>query len=458
MSGFFWNSDLHLINCNIRDLQSIFFSPIARKFQTPTGDNLEVQCYFYTIQQSKAVYISFVIFLEPIKKKVFVYEYKGNPYPATELFQVESEGLYFCAQNGFDLDDPQIWIMKEMDRVRWLQNQCIFNCTPEGEFSIQPSCSNAIADGKSLIKLISDPIPTPCGVIPIDGTKFWVTTNMGKIVGNVIESKDNSSLISSDKGMLYFNLQAPKNKGRCVIKVISEDKKAFASTVIHFKSGLPGRKIILKSVAKFLIADGENSVEITSENIMDTFGNIVEDNTEIAVSSTLGRIFTEKSYFKYDLFIIPIQSGRIQFKFIAGTKVGLAEITTWAINSDIKSQLKILLIPGTPYGSFPVISKELSIPADGSSVVEIEAGPITDHFGNVVADDHIMIIQSSAGYLLTDPSDNSDLQSFELHTKEGKLVFWLKSSNKPGRVYIAVRNFDRTSAGSCSLEFTKINA
>jgi hypothetical protein len=451
MAKFFWNTDLKLLEFNIHDVYKILCCSTPSNFQPPMGELVKAECYFVIIQESRAQYVSYIVFRDPGINRNYVYEYQSIPFSSSDLPRVEEEGMEFCDEMGFHLVETDIWTLKEMERNRVFQEMGIFTDWVTGEFSVRPSSSRMIADGKSLVTICSDPLVTVSGFAPRDGTPFWVRANLGEVVGDVLDSGDKSWLLPVKDGVLYFQLRAPESKGQSLIQVASEDQKAHASTLIRFDSGPPHGKIGLKISANFLIADMESSVEIASDNIHDACGNLVTDGSEIAVSATLGRIVADNHYFKDNNLVLPTELGRIKFRFIAGSETGLAEVRAGDLAGQAEGMTKILLIPGTPSGNFPIKPESKHVAADGETVVSLDIGPIHDRYGNIVADEQLMLLETSAGMLLQHPDEEKGEQSLKLPTVDGKIKAWFKAANKPGNVHISARNFDRTAAGSCTL-------
>jgi len=140
------------------------FSPDSHELSLSSGRNPGSAMHIFCIvQQAKSAIRELRHFSWTSEKNKQCYLYKANPYSASEFISCRRTGIIIFVHNTDltlmipDLDDER------KERLSWLQTR-VFQLYSCWRNIYQPSSSKSVADGKTSIRIVSDPIPTASGV------------------------------------------------------------------------------------------------------------------------------------------------------------------------------------------------------------------------------------------------------------------------------------------------------
>ena len=166
-------------------------------------------------------------------------------------------------------------------------------------------------------------------------------------------------------------------------------------------------------------ANPANSVTITSGIILDVDGVPVPNGTLITVATTRGAITSPDADPGEDGVQIATNGGTIQFSLQAPTQAGGALITAASVEGSAFGDLSYTFTAGPPAPTvaFGVVFWE------GAPIrrVTLRSNPVTDSFGNVVADGTLLTLVLS-GATFTDPDADDGAPGFQAAVVNGRIT------------------------------------
>lgn len=162
--------------------------------------------------------------------------------------------------------------------------------------------------------------------------------------------------------MVVFNAQ---EGGILNVNLINSVRPSEASGVIAFSNA-----------PTTIAADGATEHSVTTLQIKDQFGNVVEDGTNIRLSGSNVTILTSSPQ--------ATVNGVISFIFKAPQTKGFSTISL--LSGDASGFLRALATSGPPAGTIQVQTYTNEIVANGQAQTLFKLLPLQDQFGNVVED------------------------------------------------------------------------
>lgn len=150
--------------------------------------------------------------------------------------------------------------------------------------------------------------------------------------------------------------------------------------------------------------------------------------------------------------------GTYSFFFQSPTKVGDGEVKIRCFDDQAMTYPEdesgpIYLIPGKPYGKIELQADRLTIEADGQDISNISTSePITDQYGNIVADGEKIKATSTLGMLINEVSDSSII----LKTVAGHISFKLQAGKEHGQAQINLKSEQGEASGQIIIELLDI--
>ncbi len=313
---------------------------------------------------------------------------------------------------------------------------------PYGTVSLNSSTASLVADGSGQISIASTiTIKDIYGNLITDSNcphnLFVVTAPGFTILGTDANTSTPEHEIKPDvNGYFNVTLQAGTvaQLSTITIESVTQSGSPLAPTAsgsisVTLQPGGPGQPISLHTSDNDLIAQSTETTVVTSDPIVDAYGNIVANGTTITVSTNKGYIIDGGS--AVTQLTATTQSGVITFEVSAqNTTVGTATVTAQSADQSQSGSLNIEYIADDPFGTFSLLATPSSIIADGSSISEITTpSAITDQYGNPIGSGVEFSCSVSGGNIRAQASDSWEAGPVTvISSSTGMLSFQIQSS------------------------------
>ena len=223
-----------------------------------------------------------------------------------------------------------------------------------------------------------------------------------------------------------------------VVRAISKD-------VVILPADSQLADITLHASPNSITADSQSISSITSDPIVDIYGNVLIGSL-FTVSSSMGSVIavdTDGSSLN-GIQVLSDGSGIISFELRSVNTVGTASVTAQSEANAVSDTVNIDFVPASPSGSIILTPDTNEVQADGTSVINFESSVIYDSFGNVVSSGELFSITATRGTVI--PAQASADAS-------GKIQFTLRSSNEAGSSQVTVTSVSGDASGSYEVNF-----
>ncbi|MBN2384732.1 hypothetical protein JXQ70_17795 [bacterium] len=311
------------------------------------------------------------------------------------------------------------------------------------------------ADASSQVHIETEDIRTDLGMSVLDDEPFTMKVTAGSLLlegdhpepGTEIEVKSRNGRVSC----LY---QVPSEPGPVTISLRSIHGDASGSLDLQLMSVDPTGTIVLESDSLELSADGKSTLTITSSPILTGRDTVVKDGTMFLVSSDKGSIAAPQGEVRETGVMIPSVEGRISFALRASKKAGQAHIQVKSLTGDASGQLAITFLPGEAARNIKLKAEPMLIEADGVSVTTITCLPITDAYGNVVAEGTLVQLETDLGTFLDEQDAVVTEKPFSLSLIDGSFQARLQASKQAGIATIIAWTKPGNAIGNLEISLT----
>lgn len=311
--------------------------------------------------------------------------------------------------------------------------QIVFNSlvspgVPSGEIGISTILPSFDATIQSDELFTTFPILDNYGNVVSDGTPVSVS-----LVNLALSESTN--VFYTQNGRISFKIKSTTTKGPASITLISGN--SFGLISLYVKAGLPFGGLSLQPYDPILIADGSTGIFLKTEKIYDKNKNLVEDGTEIEVSTSSGSLSTDKLIYTSTIRVKTFD-GIARFHLKSGETKGPVSLSLRSnplADTFLAQGLSAFeFIPGFPAGIIPINSARESINAL-NEFTTVTVGPVVDRLGNIVANN------TPIDLLITNGRTVDDNYSF-MTDQEGKFQFILVGSGNRGPINITAKSFN----------------
>jgi hypothetical protein len=190
---------------------------------------------------------------------------------------------------------------------------------PNGNIAFDGSLPAFVVGGDKTTLITSGLIKDIFGNNVIDGTPVTVSlTNL-----NLAES---SNVFLTNNGRVTFHVSTKTTKGSATVTLFAGD--AFGFIPIYVAAGPAYGSITLQPYFPNLIANGINQLILRTNTILDKFGNIIEDGSQVFLSSIDGGNISTNGIVYAPALSATSFNGLVQFTLRAGTSTGNEIIKT----------------------------------------------------------------------------------------------------------------------------------
>jgi prepilin-type N-terminal cleavage/methylation domain-containing protein/prepilin-type processing-associated H-X9-DG protein len=154
-----------------------------------------------------------------------------------------------------------------------------------------------------------------------------------------------------------------------------------------------------------VIADGANTVTISSGTILDNLSQPVADGTLITVAASRGTLQSPDADGSKPGVQVPTSGSIISFTVLAPTQSGTAFFTAASVQGAAYGELQYEFLPGPPAGSITWTVGEPD--GNGPVTMELTSDTIRDAFDNIVAEGTPITVTVSDGTVLSPDAETS---------------------------------------------------
>jgi hypothetical protein len=251
---------------------------------------------------------------------------------------------------------------------------------------------------------------------------------------------ETSTTFTTTNGVISFHIKPTKNKGNATVSVFGGT--AFGILNLYVRAGSPFGALTLQPYNQSMIDDGVTQEGFTFKTIIDQYGNIVEDGTQIPLAIQGGGMVSPS--------LVATFQGVAQFTVTSGTVSGLATVSVQTnpildINNNILGynaigNFPINYIPGPPFGNIPITSGLPGMNAVGDQNL-VTIGPVRDSTGNIVAPNTPFTISISNGINLSATGVNL------VTDQNGEATFVLQGSGNRGPITVTASTPNSSGSG-----------
>ncbi len=310
------------------------------------------------------------------------------------------------------------------------------------------------ADGVSVSAVESDPMYDRYGNLLDAGISFTVSTSNGTI--NATGSQ--IATVSTDAaGMISFEVKSSITSGLSTTTVQCVNNPASTGSVgIMFMPGDAANTIVLQATPSTLIANSDHTslVKIpTTSPLKDSFGNVVQDGTEVILQTGMGHFVDNGS--EVTQITVTTVNGSCSATFKATEGPGTAQIT--ATSGSASGLVSVDLIPGAPSGTITLTPDPASLVADGSSTTTITSSVITDEFGNQVSEGTLVTVTRTSGTIITPDADTNLAGRQIAVSAQGTISFDLQAPTVAATATVQAQSVTGSAQGSATVAFVPGN-
>ncbi|MBI5525497.1 MAG: hypothetical protein HY897_04120 [Deltaproteobacteria bacterium] len=328
---------------------------------------------------------------------------------------------------------------------------------PAGAIVLHANPASITANGVALSTITSEPLLDVAGTQVKDGNLVTVASGMA---GTEIVATDadgdgaNGIQVASSAGIITFAFRGTKTGGATVTAAAVSPGTATGQTQVTLVPGPAAGTIVLRAVPGALPADATSTSTITSEPIIDAFGNNVGDGSFFTVASDNGTITTADADGGAPGIQVVSSGGQIQFTLRAPAVSCKATVTADAVSGSAHGEVTVDFTSGPAAGTIVLHASPASIPADGASTTVVVSEPIKDTGGNTVPDGVLITVSVNVG-LITTPDADSNTAGVQVMTSGGTITFTVQSGTVSGDCLVnASAVAPGTATGSLTVPFT----
>lgn len=319
---------------------------------------------------------------------------------------------------------------------------------PAGTITLHASPDRIIANSTNASLITSDPITDGVNVVS-DGELFTVWADRGSISTLDEDGVTEGIQVSSTNGEISFLYNPNTSKGMVTIYAQSVSGTAYGTVDIELiGAGSPYGPLTLNASPISIPADGVSTSTITTDQMTDRYGNIVDAGALFQVTTDNGTINDSGLS---TLEVASGDNGILTFTIQSSTVAAPAQVTVQSTSSSSSGSITLTFEPGAPSGLITLQAQpsQLIAKSNAQSTIRVPAAnPIRDSFGNIVADGTVITVQTTAGKLL---DNGSPVDQMTATTSAGIFSVTLSATDGPATAVISAQSGAAT--GSASVTF-----
>ncbi|RMG10590.1 MAG: hypothetical protein D6729_19355, partial [Deltaproteobacteria bacterium] len=211
----------------------------------------------------------------------------------------------------------------------------------------------------------------------------------------------------------------------------------------------PSGPISLRALPPVLPADGSSRAVVESAVVRDGGGAPVGPGVRFRVWARGGTVVVGER--EGDALEIEAVDGRLAFEVRAGTQPGEMVVGAESLEGSARGTLLLTLLPTQIPREIVLTATPPLLPADGTSTVSIQSGPIEAPEGGAVPDGTLATVELSAGSLVTPDADPMQ-PGGQVAVESGQLAFEVRAASSAGPVTVTVTLPDLDLSGSVGFD------
>ena len=323
---------------------------------------------------------------------------------------------------------------------------------PAGTITLIADPNSIIANGTNSSFITSLPITDGTNIVA-DTQLFTVSADRGTVVAIDEDEVTAGIQVSSQDGVISFVFNPTTYKGTVTLSAQSVEGSASGSVQIELiGAGSPYGPLTLNAVPELILADGVSELTITTDQMTDRYGNVVDAGAMFHVTATAGTINDTGSA---ETDIASGDNGILTFTIKSSTVAQNAQVTVQSLTSTSSGTKTVTFYPGLPSGTIVLqsIPAVLIAKSNSESLIKVaNANPITDVYGNIVSDGTLVTVSTNMGKLL---DGGSEVDQLQVSTVAGKFTVSLRATNGPGTATVTA--VSSGAAGSSTVIFEPDN-
>lgn len=276
---------------------------------------------------------------------------------------------------------------------------------PAGFIVLHANPSSVVANSPNSSQITSDPITDGTNIVQ-DGTLFTVSAQRGSIVALDQSTTIDGIQVKSRNGVISFVFNPNTGVGTVLIEAQSVVGSSYGSVEITLTgAGDLYGPITLHADPSVMVADGQSTTTITSDQLTDRYGNIIAEGTPVDVAVTSGTI---NATGQSSATVTTGANGILTFTVTGSTIAGTAAVSAQNSAGTASGSIDITYTPGEPSGVISLQASPLSLVAKSGAQSTIRVpndSPITDQFGNIVADGTPITVSTTRGKLVVNSTE-----------------------------------------------------
>jgi len=304
---------------------------------------------------------------------------------------------------------------------------------PAGVITLNADPDKIIANGTNSSFITSLPITDGTNIVS-DAQLFTVSADRGTLVAIDEDAGTAGIQVTSKDGIISFVFNPTTYKGFVTLSAQSVQGSASGSVQVELiGAGSPYGALTLNAVPEMLLADGLSQSTITTDQMTDRYGNIIDAGAMFHVSATAGTINDTGSA---EADMESGDNGILTFTLKSSPTAQDAQVTVQSLTSASSGTKTLTFYPGEPAGSIVLQSIPFTLIAKSNSQALIKvanSNPITDINGNVVSDGTLISVSTDLGKLI---DGGVEVDQMQASTVDGKFSVNLKATNGPGTATI----------------------
>ncbi|MFZ9888293.1 MAG: PKD domain-containing protein [Myxococcota bacterium] len=236
----------------------------------------------------------------------------------------------------------------------------------------------------------------------VDGTLFTVSCTKGTLLASDVDPGRSGLQVSTTDGAFTFTYRASTSSGEVTLRAEAVVGGAAGTTNLTLEPGAAAGVFTLHPASPTLPADAAASVDITSDDVVDAYGNVVADGTMFTVSTSRGTLAVDDADGSLDGAQVVTVGGQISFRLLAGTSAGTATLSAVSVagGGSAVGNGSVRLLAGALAGPFELGANPQEVRADGYSSTTVTSTALRDTYGNPVENGTPFTVTTTRGQVL----------------------------------------------------------
>ncbi|MBI2570295.1 MAG: hypothetical protein HYV63_25110 [Candidatus Schekmanbacteria bacterium] len=321
---------------------------------------------------------------------------------------------------------------------------------PYGAIGFGDVPAQMVADGRDSATLTSDVVRDEFGNVVADGSAITVSTTPSIGLGADEDAGVTGVQRRTLAGVFAVTLTSGTKAGTVLVSATSADTRAGGTTAVELVAGPPATTFVLSSDRMRLPADGAAVAHVSSNAILDAFGNVINDREIFRVTSDLASIDIDAPDDDPQTTAVEVQStaGRLSIP-VRASAPGRATVLASSARGGAAGSINLDFI-GHPSGSVRLFADVREMTADAVSSAAIESQSIVDANGQNVLDGELVTITTTLGEVLTADVE-PEIPGVQVATFGSTIAFAIRAGMAAGTAKVSATSVSGDATGTLSL-------